>query len=158
MIDQGKGFWTRHRVLVTGGSGFLGWHVIERLRARGADPVAPRGADYDLRVEDQVERLYADVQPTLVLHLAARVGGIGANQRNPGAYFYDNMVMGALLMEHGRRAGVQKFVQLGTICSYPKHTPVPFREEDLWNGYPEVTNAPYGIAKKALLVMAQGYR
>jgi GDP-L-fucose synthase len=148
----------RQRVLVTGGSGFLGHYVADALRARGADPLLPRSEDYDLRREDDVERLYADARPTLVLHLAARVGGIGANRRNPGAYFYDNMMMGALLMEHGRRAGVEKFVQLGTICSYPNHTPVPFREEELWNGYPEPTNAPYGIAKKALLVMAQGYR
>ena len=158
MTEPSNDFWRHHRVLVTGGAGFLGWHVIERLRARGAEPLAPPSSRYDLRAEDDVRRLYADTQPTLVLHLAARVGGIGANQRNPGAYFYDNMMMGALLMEHSRRAGVQKFVQLGTICAYPNDTPVPFQEDDLWNGYPEPTNAPYGIAKKSLLVMAQGYR
>ncbi|HEX8856952.1 MAG TPA: GDP-L-fucose synthase [Thermoleophilaceae bacterium] len=146
------------RVLVTGGAGFLGSHVVNLLRERGAELIVPRSAEFDLVVEDDVERLIAEARPEMVMHLAARVGGIGANQRNPGAYFYANLMMGALLMEHSRRAGVEKFLQLGTICAYPKFTPVPFHEDDLWNGYPEETNAPYGIAKKALLVQAQSYR
>jgi GDP-L-fucose synthase len=151
-------FWGGRRVLVTGGAGFLGSHVVERLNALGAEVFVPRSGDYDLTEQDAVRRLYADARPDVVLHLAAVVGGIGANRDNPGWFFYANMVMGALMIEEGRRAGVGKFVQLGTICAYPKHTPVPFREEELWNGYPEETNAPYGIAKKALLVQLQGYR
>jgi GDP-L-fucose synthase len=151
-------FFANRRIVVTGGAGFLGWHVRERLRAAGCEPFIPRSADYDLTLERDVERLYADARPEIVMHLAARVGGIGANQRNPGAYFYDNLMMGALMMEHARRAGIEKYLQLGTICSYPKFTPLPFSEDDLWNGYPEETNAPYGIAKKALLVQAQAYR
>src|SRR4051794_17026209 len=146
------------RVLVTGGAGFLGSHVVNLLRQRGADLFVPRSAEYDLVREEDAERLIADSRPELVMHLAARVGGIGANQRHPGDYFYANLMMGALLMEHSRRARVEKFLQLGTICAYPKFTPVPFREDDLWNGYPEETNAPYGVAKKALLVQAQSYR
>lgn len=146
------------QVVVTGGSGFLGSFVIEKLAAMGVEPFVPRSINYDLTREASVERLYADAKPDLVFHLAARVGGIAANLENPGAYFYDNMMMGALMIEHARRNKVSKFVQLGTICSYPKLTPIPFREEDLWNGYPEETNAPYGIAKKALLAQAQGYR
>lgn len=146
------------RILVTGGSGFLGSHVVDSLRALGAEPVVPRSTSFDLTNEQAVVDLYAETRPELVIHLAARVGGIGANRKNPGAYWYDNLMMGALLLEHARRNDVQKFVQLGTICSYPNLTPVPFREEDLWNGYPEVTNAPYGIAKKALLAGAQSYR
>jgi GDP-L-fucose synthase len=151
-------FWGGRRVLVTGGAGFLGSHVVERLNALGAEVFVPRSGDYDLTEQDAVRRLYADARPDVVLHLAAVVGGIGANRDNPGWFFYANMVMGALMIEEGRRAGVGKFVQLGTICAYPKHTPVPFREEELWNGYPEETNAPYGIAKKALLVQLQAYR
>ena len=151
-------FFRDRRVLVTGGAGFLGHHVCERLRAAGCDPIVPRSTEYDLTSEADAARLVADARPEIVMHLAARVGGIGANQRNPGAYFYDNLVMGAFMMEQSRRAGVEKFLQLGTICSYPKFTPVPFREENLWDGYPEETNAPYGIAKKALLVQAQSYR
>jgi GDP-L-fucose synthase len=120
--------------------------------------VVPRSQDYDLTREASVERLYADVHPAVVIHLSARVGGIGANRAQPGRFFYDNLVMGALLMEHARRCGVEKFVAVGTICAYPKYTPVPFREADLWNGYPEETNAPYGLAKKMLLVQAQAYR
>jgi GDP-L-fucose synthase len=147
------------RILVTGGSGFLGGHVLTALAARGArDVAAPRRKDYDLTSEAAVERLFEDVRPEVVIHLAAVVGGIGANRANPGRVFYDNLVMGALLMEHARRAGVGKFVSIGTICAYPKLTPVPFREDDLWNGYPEETNAPYGLAKKMLLVQGQAYR
>ena len=151
-------FFSDRRVLVTGGAGFLGHHVCARLRATGCDPIVPRSTEYDLTSEADAARLVADARPEIVMHLAARVGGIGANQRNPGAYFYDNLVMGTFMMEQSRRAGVEKFLQLGTICSYPKFTPVPFREENLWDGYPEETNAPYGVAKKALLVQAQAYR
>ena len=147
------------RIVVTGGAGFLGQHVVRTLRARGCtEIVVPRRSQYDLTREAQVERLYADAQPAVVLHLAAVVGGIGANRANPGRFLYDNLVMGTLLMEYARRAGVEKFVSLGTICSYPKCTPVPFREAHLWNGYPEETNAPYGLAKKMLLIQGQAYR
>lgn len=146
------------KIVVTGGDGFLGSHLCERLDALGAEVFIPRSSDYDLTREDAVNRLYADARPELVIHLAARVGGIGANSRNPGAYWYDNLMMGALMLEQARINAVEKFVQLGTICSYPKFTPIPFKEENLWDGYPEETNAPYGIAKKALLAGAQGYR
>jgi GDP-L-fucose synthase len=152
-------FWADRRVVVTGGAGFLGSHVVERLKERGARTVfVPRSPEYDLRREDAGARLYRDARPDIVIHLAAVVGGIGANRENPGRFFYENLVMGAHLIEEARRHGVEKFVALGTICSYPKFTPVPFREEDLWNGYPEETNAPYGIAKKAMLVQLQAYR
>jgi GDP-L-fucose synthase len=151
-------FFRDKQMLVTGGGGFLGSHLCERLEGAGCRPFVPHQADYDLTTREGVERVIQDAEPQLVIHLAARVGGIGANQRNPGAYFYDNLMMGALLMERSRQAGVEKFVQLGTVCSYPKFTPVPFREDNLWDGYPEETNAPYGIAKKALLVQAQSYR
>jgi len=152
-------FWAQRRVLVTGGAGFLGRVVVERLRAAGCrDVFVPRSADYDLVEMPAVERLLADARPDLVVHLAARVGGIGANRQNPGRFFYDNLMMGVQLLDASRRAGVAKFVGIGTICAYPKHAPVPFSEDDLWNGYPEETNAPYGLAKKMLLVMAQAYR
>ena len=147
------------RILVTGGAGFLGRHLLQRLKARGCrHVVAPRKRDFDLTREEDVARLYRDLDPEVVVHLAAVVGGIGANQRNPGKFFYENLMMGTLLMEHARRHGVEKFVGVGTICSYPKQTPVPFREEALWDGYPEETNAPYGLAKKMLLVQGQAYR
>ena len=146
------------QVVVTGGNGFLGSHVVDRLNEAGASVFIPRSVDYDLRREDAVKKLYADANPDIVIHLAARVGGIGANRKNPGAYWYDNLMMGVHMLEYGRRHGLQKFVQLGTICSYPKFAPIPFHEADLWDGYPEETNAPYGVAKKALLVGQQGYR
>ncbi len=147
------------RVVVTGGSGFLGRAVVRALERHGCRTVlVPRKADYDLTREADVERMYADLQPQVVVHLAAVVGGIGANRASPGRFFYENVMMGALTLEHARRSGVEKFVGVGTICAYPKFAPVPFREDDLWNGYPEETNAPYGIAKKMLLVQGQAYR
>jgi len=149
------------RVVVTGGAGFLGKNLQAKLRQAGVRPenlLVPMIEQYDLTREPDVERMYADMKPEVVIHLAAEVGGIGANRENPGRFFYSNMAMGLHLIEHARRVGLKKFVQVGTICAYPKCTPVPFKEEDLWNGYPEETNAPYGIAKKALLVMLQAYR
>jgi GDP-L-fucose synthase len=150
--------WSGKTVAVPGGSGFLGSEVVRRLEAAGASVFAPRSRDYDLTSEDRVRAMYEDARPDIVIHLAARVGGIGANQRSPGTFFYDNLQMGALLIEHARRRGLEKFVCVGTVCSYPKFATVPFREDDLWSGYPEETNAPYGIAKKALLVQLQAYR
>jgi GDP-L-fucose synthase len=151
--------WARRRVMVTGGAGFLGRAVVGRLEAAGATDVAvPRTATYDLRTREGVSRALDDARPDVVIHLAAVVGGIGANRENPGRFFYENAAMGIELMEQSRLAGVEKFVQIGTVCSYPKMTPVPFREEDLWLGYPEETNAPYGLAKKMLLVQGQAYR
>ncbi|MGB7218028.1 MAG: GDP-L-fucose synthase [Vicinamibacterales bacterium] len=150
---------TDKRVVVTGGSGFLGRHVVAALTRHGCrDVLVPRKAQYDLRYESQVERMYAALKPHVVIHLAAVVGGIGANRESPGRFFFENTMIGALVMEHARLAGVEKFVGIGTICSYPKLAPVPFLERDLWNGYPEETNAPYGIAKKLLLVQGQAYR
>jgi GDP-L-fucose synthase len=145
-------------VLVTGGGGFLGSHLVERLQREGIEPFVARRSDYDLTVPSETERLFADAQPDLVFHLAAEVGGIGANMANPARYWYANLMMGTHVLEQSRRAELEKLVLVGTICSYPKFAPVPFREDDLWNGYPEETNAPYGVAKKALLVGAQAYR
>ncbi|QQS45015.1 MAG: GDP-L-fucose synthase [Acidobacteriota bacterium] len=147
------------RVIVTGGGGFLGSYVVERLRERGAGNIfIPRQAEYDLVRIENIRRMYDDYSPDLVIHLAAIVGGIGANRSNPGRYFYDNLMMGVQLIEEARLRGVGKFVATGTICAYPKFTPVPFSEDDLWNGYPEETNAPYGLAKKMMLVQSQAYR
>ena len=145
--------------MVTGGGGFLGKAVVARLEAAGATEVfVPRSRDYDLRTSDGIRSALADGRPDVVIHLAAVVGGIGANRENPGRFFYENAIMGIELMEQARVASVAKFVQIGTVCSYPKFTPVPFHEDDLWNGYPEETNAPYGVAKKMLLVQGQAYR
>lgn len=149
----------RTRFLVTGGAGFLGRAVVAKLRERGAGEIfVPRSVQYDLRDRGAIRRCLEDARPDVVTHLAAVVGGIGANRKNPGRFFYDNAIMGIQLMEEARLAGVKKFVTVGTVCSYPKFTPVPFKEEDLWNGYPEETNAPYGLAKKMLLVQGQAYR
>ena len=146
------------RIAVTGGAGFLGSFVVEKLRERGAEVFVPRKADYDLVDREACKRMYEDSKAQVVIHLAAKVGGIGANRENPGSFFFDNLMMGAQLMEEARLRNIEKFVALGTICAYPKFTPVPFREENLWNGYPEETNAPYGLAKKMLLVQSQAYR
>jgi GDP-L-fucose synthase len=146
------------RVLVTGGGGFLGSHLVERLEAAGHDVFAARRSDYDLTRYDDAERMFADAQPELVFHLAAEVGGIGANRANPGRYWYANLIMGAHVLELARVHATKKVVITGTVCAYPKFTPVPFSEDDLWNGYPEETNAPYGVAKKSILVGANAYR
>ncbi|MCX5658272.1 MAG: GDP-L-fucose synthase [Planctomycetota bacterium] len=149
------------RICVTGGAGFLGRHVLEMLALRGVEPrrvFVPRRKDYDLTVQGDVERLFRDARPTVVIHLAAEVGGIGANRLHPGRFFYANMAMGMNLVEQARLSGLRKFVHTGTVCAYPKFAPVPFREEDIWNGFPEETNAPYGVAKKALFVMLDGYQ
>jgi len=149
----------RSRIAVTGGSGFLGHHVVEELRSRGATEIfVPRKSDFDLVRREGCERLFREARPEILIHLAAKVGGIGANRENPGTFFYENLMMGAQLLEEARIHGIAKFVTIGTVCAYPKFTRVPFREDDLWEGYPEETNAPYGIAKKALLVQGQAYR
>ncbi len=152
-------FWARRKVLVTGGAGFLGAHVVGKVQERGCRAViVPRSREFDLRQMESIVRLFERAQPDLVIHLAAVVGGIGANRKHPGRFFYDNAIMGLQLMEHARRFGVEKFVAIGTVCAYPKLTSVPFQEAELWNGYPEETNAPYGLAKKMLLVQSQAYR
>lgn len=150
---------TKKRIVVTGGGGFLGSYVVEKLKDRGCPEVfTVRSKEYNLVEQDNVKRLYRDLQPDIVIHLAAVVGGIGANKENPGSFFYQNLMMGALLMEEARVYGLEKFVALGTICAYPKFTPVPFKEDALWDGYPEETNAPYGLAKKMMLIQSQAYR
>jgi GDP-L-fucose synthase len=152
-------FWKDKCVVVTGGAGFLGSFVVDQLRAKGCRQlVVPRSRDYDLVEMDAVKQLYRDARPDVVIHLAARVGGIGANQANPGRFFYDNLMMGTQLIEVGRQQGLKKFVATGTICAYPKFAPIPFKEDDIWNGYPEETNAPYGLAKKMMLAQSQAYR
>lgn len=151
--------WADKRVVVTGGAAFLGSFVVEKIRERGChNVIVPRSREYDLRDPEAIMRLYTEAQPHIVIHLAAVVGGIGANRMYPGQFFYDNAIMGIQLMEYARQFGVEKFVAVGTICAYPKFTPIPFKEDDLWNGYPEETNAPYGLAKKMMLVQAQSYR
>jgi GDP-L-fucose synthase len=153
------GFWENKRIVVTGGAGFLGVRLIEKLKTHRIERIfVPKIEEYDLRERDHIIRLFKASNPDIIIHLAAVVGGIGANRANPGRFFYDNAIMGIQLMEFARQFGVQKFVAIGTICAYPKFAPVPFREDDLWNGYPEETNAPYGLAKKMLLVQAQAYR
>jgi GDP-L-fucose synthase len=147
------------RIVVTGGAGFLGNYIIQKLKTRGCRHIfVPLIEDYNLTDIAAIERLYSDAKPDIVIHLAAKVGGIGANMENPGSFFYDNLIMGIQMMEQGRVKGIEKFVAIGTICAYPKFTPVPFKEDDIWNGYPEETNAPYGLAKKMLLVQSQAYR
>jgi GDP-L-fucose synthase len=158
-VDQGVVFWGGRRVTVTGGAGFLGTAVVQQLREAGASEIfIPKVEDYDLRKLADIDRALTHGRPDLIIHLAAVVGGIGANRENPGRFFYDNAIMGIQLIEQARLAGVSKFIALGTVCAYPKFTPVPFHEDDLWNGYPEETNAPYGLAKKMLLVQCQAYR
>ncbi|OAS20530.1 GDP-L-fucose synthase family protein [Paenibacillus oryzisoli] len=150
---------TDKRIVVTGGAGFLGHHVVEKLKEKGYNHIfVPRSKDYNLITEAGITKMFHDMKPDYIIHLAAVVGGIGANRENPGKYFYDNLMMGTQLIEQSRVFGVEKFVAIGTICAYPKHTPVPFSEQDLWLGYPEETNAPYGLAKKMMLVQSQAYR
>jgi GDP-L-fucose synthase len=152
-------YWTSKRFMVTGGAGFLGSWVVQKLRQRGGQSIfVPRSKDYDLRRSEDIRRALTDAAPDTIIHLAAHVGGIGANRAHPAEFFYDNLMMGVPLLHEAWRTGVSKFVAIGTVCAYPKFTPVPFREEDIWNGYPEETNAPYGLAKKMLLVQSQAYR
>ncbi|WP_436903783.1 GDP-L-fucose synthase family protein [Halovenus halobia] len=159
-MSEHSEFWDDRTVMVTGGAGFLGSHLVEDLQSRSesVDIFIPRSEEYDLREKSDIKRAFEDSGADTVIHLAASVGGIGANRENPGRYFYDNAIMGIELLEQARQYGVEKFTILGTICAYPKHTPVPFSEEDLFDGYPEETNAPYGIAKKALLTQSRAYR
>jgi GDP-L-fucose synthase len=159
MVEGLMTFWSNKKILITGGAGFLGSFVVKKLKDRGCkDIFVTRSRDYNLVEMEAVKRAYKDANPDIAIHLAAKVGGIGANMKNPGKFFYDNLMMGAQMMEYGRLFGIEKFVTLATICSYPKFTPVPFKEGELWNGYPEETNAPYGLAKKMLLVQSQAYR
>ena len=153
-----KDFWTNKRVLITGGNGFLGTHLVDKLKSTNAKVITPSHQDYDLVQLDDIRRMYDDHPADVVIHLAAKVGGIGANRKHPGSFFYDNLMMGTQLMHEAYLRNISKFVALGTVCAYPKHTPVPFKESELWNGYPEETNAPYGLAKKMMLVQSQGYR
>jgi GDP-L-fucose synthase len=152
-------YWSNKRVCVTGGAGFLGYHLIEKLKARGATNIfIPKIENYNLVEQADVKRMLSDAKPDVIIHLAAHVGGIGANREHPAEFFYDNLMMGVQLIHESWKAGVEKFVAIGTVCAYPKFTPVPFREDDIWNGYPEETNAPYGLAKKMLLTQSQAYR
>jgi len=152
-------FFEDRRVTVTGGAGFLGSHLVEKIKERGCKSIfVPLVEDFDLTREDAIIRLYEEARPDIVIHLAAKVGGIGANRENPATFFYDNLIMGTQLLHHAYLKRIEKFVAIGTICAYPKFTPVPFKEEDLWNGYPEETNAPYGLAKKMMLVQSEAYR
>ncbi|HSE61740.1 MAG TPA: GDP-L-fucose synthase [Candidatus Saccharimonadales bacterium] len=151
-------FWENKRVLVTGGNGFLGQHLVKQLKEKGAEVIAPRQADYDLIDGEQIKKMLTDNPSDIIIHLAAVVGGIGANREHPGKFFYENAMMGIQLIEQARQFKVPKLVALGTVCAYPKIVPIPFKEDDLWNGYPEETNAPYGLAKKMMLVQSQGYR
>jgi GDP-L-fucose synthase len=157
--DMAENFWKDKRVIVTGGSGFLGSFVVEKLKERGAtDVFVPRSSEYDLRQPDEIESMLRDCHADMVIHLAALAGGIGANRARPAEFFYDNLMMGVPLLHQAWKQGVEKFVAVGSVCSYPKFTPLPFKEENLWDGYPEETNAPYGLAKKMLLVQSQAYR